>query len=106
MCHQPHFHPPASFQAKVSAKEASHLYETRWPHERLAGVLRDPAALKAWARDMVPDTISEAWSILMVLVVGGFVVSCIQALSQKAYLEENEENAEGQRRWGGGVSGK
>ena len=41
-------------------------------------MLRDPAALRAWALEMVPDTIAEAWSIAMICLVGGFAVSCIQ----------------------------
>lgn len=40
-------------------------------------LLRDPVALKAWAKESVPDTIAEAWSIIMICLVGAFAVSCI-----------------------------
>ena len=40
--------------------------------------LSDPIALRAWAKEMVPDTIAEAWSLVMMGLVGMFALSCIQ----------------------------
>ena len=77
-CNRPPPPPAALMQAKVAAKAACQLQTSPWLHQRAAAVLRDPAALRAWALEMVPDTIAEAWSIAMICLVGGFAVSCIQ----------------------------
>lgn len=89
-------------QAKVTAKAAAHLAEQRWWWQRLADTLRDRQALAAWAQAMVPDTIAEWWSIILVALVGVFVVSCINTLAQSAKAQEDARAAAGE---GNGAAG-
>ncbi|GAX81181.1 hypothetical protein CEUSTIGMA_g8614.t1 [Chlamydomonas eustigma] len=80
------------FQAKVGAKagDSSAAEEgSRWLHQRVWRVLSDPKAFRTWARDMVPDTIAEAWAMVMVILVGGFAISCINTLAQSSKAEED-----------------
>jgi putative effector of murein hydrolase LrgA (UPF0299 family) len=46
--------------------------------------------MMAWGRAAVPDTIAEWWSILLVVLVGVFAVSCVNALAQSALAAEQQ----------------
>jgi hypothetical protein len=100
----PHPHQIAKFQVRVVASAAAHHGETRWWWTRAAHYLRThfgsgPAAARAWAAAQVPDTVSEVWGWVILVLIGMFAVSCINALAQgqKAWAEE-----EAARRRGGG----
>ena len=84
-CHLPQFTPsrilrclspsaPPSLRTHILIPFLAHSPPPPSP----ASQVRDPAALGAWAKEMVPDTIAEAWSIIMICLVGTFAVSCVQ----------------------------
>lgn len=75
----------------MAAKAAAHHAETRWWWQRAADVLQSKEALRGWAIESVPDTIAEWWGLVLVVMVGAFVVSCINNFAQAAKAEEDEE---------------
>uniref|UniRef100_A0A7S0R933 Vacuole membrane protein 1 n=1 Tax=Chlamydomonas leiostraca TaxID=1034604 RepID=A0A7S0R933_9CHLO len=81
----------AKFQAKVAAKAAEHHAETRWWYHRAADVVTSRDALQQWAINAVPDTIAEWWGLVLVVMLGAFVVSCVNNFAQAAKAEEDEE---------------
>eukprot|EP00199_Chlamydomonas_sp_CCMP681_P002152 CAMPEP_0119112770 /NCGR_PEP_ID=MMETSP1180-20130426/41649_1 /TAXON_ID=3052 ORGANISM="Chlamydomonas cf sp, Strain CCMP681" /NCGR_SAMPLE_ID=MMETSP1180 /ASSEMBLY_ACC=CAM_ASM_000741 /LENGTH=424 /DNA_ID=CAMNT_0007100469 /DNA_START=92 /DNA_END=1366 /DNA_ORIENTATION=- len=77
------------FQVQVTAKAAAHQAGSQWWWQRMAAV--DRQTLSAWAKSAVPDTIAEWWTILLVMLIGMFVVNCINASAQGAKAEEDEQ---------------
>ncbi|KAI8471894.1 MAG: hypothetical protein J3K34DRAFT_226103 [Monoraphidium minutum] len=75
------------FQARVVASAEEHRSEARWFWTRAADYLRahfgsgGPAA-RAWAAAQVPDTVSEVWGWVIIVLIGMFAVSCVNALAQ------------------------
>ncbi len=43
---------------------------------------------------MIPDTIGEAWMLVMLFISAGFAVSCINLLAQSVKAEEDGRRLE------------
>ncbi|GLC40932.1 hypothetical protein PLESTB_000965300 [Pleodorina starrii] len=89
----------AKYQEKVLAKSAAHLAEQRWWWSRCVDVLSSREALGRLAVGLIPDTVAEAWSGIMALLMGAFAVSCVNAFAQayRTQLDEAELEAARQR---------
>ncbi|KAG2445331.1 hypothetical protein HYH02_008797 [Chlamydomonas schloesseri] len=89
----------AKYQAKVLAKSAAHLAEKRWWWRRALDRLQDlaatPGELRRVAVGLIPDTVAEMWSWVMVLLMAAFTVSCVNAFAQayRTQLDEAEVEA-------------
>ncbi|KAG2439395.1 hypothetical protein HXX76_004752 [Chlamydomonas incerta] len=89
----------AKYQAKVLAKSAAHLAEKRWwwrrGLDRLQDLASTPGELRRVAVGLIPDTVAEVWSWVMVLLMAAFTVSCVNAFAQayRTQLDEAEVEA-------------
>lgn len=81
------------FQNRVSAKVAAHAAETRWFYQRALDNLRSPPALRSWLYGLLPDTVSEIWTVVLLSLVGVFAMSCINTFAQLCQDEEREAEA-------------
>lgn len=77
------------------AKSAAHRAESRWWYERSLDVFKSKEALIGWLHGLIPDTLSEVWSLLLLVLVGTFAVSCINTFAQayRARLDDIELQA-------------
>ena len=81
------------------AKSAAHLAETRWWWRRALDRLQDlaatPGELRRVAVGLIPDTVAEVWSWVMVLLMAAFTVSCVNAFAQayRTQLDDAEVEA-------------
>eukprot|EP00198_Chlamydomonas_reinhardtii_P006877 XP_001696213.1 predicted protein [Chlamydomonas reinhardtii] len=84
---------------QVLAKSAAHLAETRWWWRRALDRLQDlaatPGELRRVAVGLIPDTVAEVWSWVMVLLMAAFTVSCVNAFAQayRTQLDDAEVEA-------------
>lgn len=90
----------ARFQGRVAASAAEHRLEARWWWTRASDYARahfgsGGAAARAWAAAQVPDTVAELWGWVILVLIGAFAVSCVNALAQgqKAWEEEEARRA-------------
>lgn len=97
------------FQARVAASAAEHRGEARWFWTRAADYLRahfgsGPAAARAWAAAQVPDTVSEVWGWVILVLIATFAISCVNALAQgqKAWADGERRRREAQQQQGRG----
>lgn len=80
-------------QAKMRSKSAEYLARKTLV-QRLQATLSNRQALTAWAKEMVPDTIAEAWTLIMLTLIGVFAVSTIEALAQSERAREDRGTLE------------
>lgn len=78
------------FQGRVSAKVAAHAAETRWFYERALDNFSSPPAFRSWLYGLIPDTVSEIWTIVLVSLISMFAMSCINTFAQLCQDEESE----------------
>ncbi len=72
----------------------------RWFWERALDPFRSRQALQSWLVGLVPDTLAEVWGGVMLLLMGTFVVSCVNTFAQsyRTQLDEAEVEAAKARR--------
>ncbi|EFJ52831.1 hypothetical protein VOLCADRAFT_120213 [Volvox carteri f. nagariensis] len=85
----------AKYQSKVLAKSAEHMAGRRWWWRRGLDVLRSRQELQRLVVGLIPDTVAEAWSLVMALLMAAFAVSCVNAFAQayRAQLDELQVEA-------------
>lgn len=79
----------ARFKVKVAAKTAAH-HAGSWFWVRAAETLRSRRRLVEWLGSLAPDSVAEAWSLVMVLLIATFVARCINTFAQGLKAEEDE----------------
>lgn len=100
----------SKFQSRVVASAELHRSESRWWWSRAADYLHmhlgsGGAAARAWVYAQVPDTVSEAWAWVILVLIGTFAVSCVNALAQGQKAWADEEARREERSRAAGVAG-
>lgn len=81
-----------NFQARVATRAAAHRAETQWFWQRALSVLQSGDALQRYFATWVPDNLGAAWGWTIFILIGMFVVSCVNTFAQSYKAEQDERS--------------
>lgn len=76
-----------AFQNKVAKRAAATTIDTRWWYQRTMEHLSTKQRAADWVRSFVPSP----WAAVILLLIGGFMVSCIDQFAQSHALDSDAD---------------